>query len=66
MGLKQADIARYLKAAHKAGLHVSGFRVEPDGSVFISTSLADVSNSRNPCDALLETNHDVSFNRERH
>lgn len=44
----QAQIARAVRAAEKAGLHVSGFRIERDGALSVFASEAPLLAQRAP------------------
>jgi hypothetical protein len=45
--VKQADVTRYLKGAEKAGKHVSGFKIGPNGEfeAFFGGNRSEESNS---------------------
>jgi hypothetical protein len=46
----QADLTRAVKAMAKAGCHVTGATIKPDGSICVLTELAQAANDRNPLD----------------
>lgn len=50
---KQADATRALKAAVQAGLKPRGYRVEPDGSIYVDVGDATMPAHGNPLDRIL-------------
>lgn len=49
----QADLTRAIKGVEKAGLRVSGARIEPGGTIVVLTAANDETNGRpNPLDRL--------------
>jgi len=50
---RQRDIARLVKAATAAGLHVTGVRVDKSGAIEVVTSESEVQDS-NPWDRAIE------------
>jgi hypothetical protein len=51
----QAELLRAIEAVRKAGLPVSGARIEPDGTIVVLTATggAIAANDRNPLDRVL-------------
>lgn len=49
----QADLVRAIEGVKKAGLPVSGARIDPDGSITILTTVGLPANDRNPLDRVL-------------
>lgn len=49
----QADLTRAVRAMRKAGEHVTGARIEPDGSIVVLTGTSEAANDRNPLDRIL-------------
>lgn len=49
----QADLTRAIQGVKKAGLPVSGAKIEPDGSITILTALGIPANDANPLDRVL-------------
>lgn len=49
----QADLVRAIEGVKKAGLPISGARIEPDGAIVILTAVAFAANDRNPLDRVL-------------
>ena len=50
---RQRDVARLVKAATAAGLHVTGVRVDKSGAIEVVTSESEVQDS-NPWDRAIE------------
>lgn len=52
---KQADATRALRAAQKAGLKPSGYKIEPSGAIFVmlDNGAPDTVAHANPWDSLL-------------
>lgn len=50
----QSDLTRAIKAMEKAGVHVAGAKIMPDGSITVLTGLPDAANDcANPMDRVL-------------